>query len=68
MTLQELEPATTVERALAYFDTLQPVTVEQMIGSWRGNGLVTGHPFDGHSRGWAGGASSSSTPKRCTHW
>ncbi|GAB6903015.1 DUF4334 domain-containing protein [Kineosporia succinea] len=51
MTLQELEPATTVERALAYFDTLQPVTVEQMIGSWRGNGLVTGHPFDGQLEG-----------------
>ena len=40
-------PYMTVEAALSYFDGLEPVRVEDMIGRWRGEGIDTGHPMDG---------------------
>ena len=33
--------------ALAYFDSLDPVDIDTMIGDWRGAELSTGHPMDG---------------------
>ena len=54
--LRELQRGTTIEAALAFYDTLEPVGVEEMIGSWRGEGLPTGNPFDGllERFGWYG--------------
>ncbi|GGF67723.1 hypothetical protein GCM10007301_29310 [Azorhizobium oxalatiphilum] len=42
--------------ALAYFDTLPPVSVSDMGGLWRGRELPTGHPLDGilEPAGWFG--------------
>ena len=34
-------------RTLAYFDSLEPVSVEFMLGKWRGEGVPTHHPMDG---------------------
>ncbi|MCF3936726.1 DUF4334 domain-containing protein [Acuticoccus sp. M5D2P5] len=45
--LAALEAGTTGAEALAFFDSLPPVSVEAMIGAWRGRDLHTGHPFDG---------------------
>jgi Domain of unknown function (DUF4334)/GXWXG protein len=45
--LQELQAGTTAEAALAFYDDLDPVSLGEMIGSWRGEGFVTGNPFDG---------------------
>ena len=44
------------EDALRLFDELRPVTVQQMLGAWRGEGLATGHPLDGllEAFGWHG--------------
>jgi hypothetical protein len=33
--------------ALDLYDTLAPVRVEEMTGSWRGESMCTGHPLDG---------------------
>jgi GXWXG protein/Domain of unknown function (DUF4334) len=54
--LRGLQRGTTQEAALAFYDSLEPVSVEEMIGSWRGEGLPTGHPFDGllETLGWHG--------------
>ncbi|MEM1253947.1 MAG: DUF4334 domain-containing protein [Cyanobacteria bacterium P01_H01_bin.21] len=38
---------TTTETALQLFDSLEPVSLEFMIGRWRGSGLHTAHPMDG---------------------
>ncbi len=35
------------EEALAIFDSLEPVDIEFMIGSWNGAGFPTGHKLDG---------------------
>ncbi|WP_243715294.1 DUF4334 domain-containing protein [Micromonospora sp. KC207] len=45
-----------LETALACFDGLPPVTVEEMLGPWRGSGFATGHPLDGllEHYGWHG--------------
>ena len=42
--------------ALALFDDLPAVRVEELLGSWRGSGVPTGHPFDGllERYGWWG--------------
>ena len=42
--------------ALALFDSLAPLSVEEMLGDWRGRGVPTGHPFDGvlEALGWHG--------------
>ncbi|MDY6861102.1 MAG: DUF4334 domain-containing protein [Pseudomonadota bacterium] len=45
--LTALEAGTTAEAAMTFFDSLQPVELGTMIGSWRGSGLPTGHPLDG---------------------
>jgi len=54
--LRELQRGTTVEAALAFYDSLEPVGLEEMIGSWRGEGLPTGSAFDGllEHFGWHG--------------
>jgi hypothetical protein len=54
--LHELQRGTTIEAALSFYDALEPVGVEDMIGSWRGEGLPTGNPFDGllERFGWHG--------------
>lgn len=43
-------------QALSRFAGLDPVGPQAAIGSWRGSGLATGHPFDGmlESLGWRG--------------
>ena len=33
--------------ALAWFDSLEPVTVESILGAWAGSSIPTGHPMDG---------------------
>lgn len=42
--------------ALAFFDSLPAVSVGEMTGRWRGNGLPTGSPLDGllEASGWYG--------------
>jgi hypothetical protein len=54
--LRELQMGTTINAALAFYDRLEPVGVEEMIGSWRGEGLPTGNPLDGllDRFGWYG--------------
>jgi hypothetical protein len=54
--LLHLESGTTTEAALAFLDSLAPVDMATMIGSWRGQGLDTGHPMDGllERFGWHG--------------
>jgi hypothetical protein len=54
--LHQLESGTTTETALAFFDSLPPLEVATMIGSWRGKGVETGHPIDGllERFGWHG--------------
>jgi hypothetical protein len=54
--LRALQRGTTHEAALAFYDSLEPVSVDELIGSWRGEGLSTGHPFDGllETLGWHG--------------
>lgn len=44
------------EDALAFFEALQPVELEAMLGSWVGAGLPSGHPLDGalEAYGWHG--------------
>src|SRR5882757_6012100 len=46
----------TQEEALALFDSLEPVSVESMFGTWRGSEIATGHPLDGllDATGWYG--------------
>jgi hypothetical protein len=34
-------------KALAYFDTLAPTSVADMLGDWQGAEITTGHPMDG---------------------
>ena len=45
-----------VDQALALFDQLDPVSVDFMLGRWRGEGVNTGHPMDGllEHYGWHG--------------
>jgi hypothetical protein len=42
--------------ALAFFDSLPAVGLDEMIGRWRGSGLPTGSPLDGllEAYGWYG--------------
>jgi len=37
----------TVDEALAVFDSLEPVSTEDMLGRWTGYEITTGHPQDG---------------------
>jgi hypothetical protein len=44
------------KEALAYFDSLPVVATGEMLGRWRGSGLLTGSPLDGllEAYGWYG--------------
>lgn len=50
------ESGTTTTEALDFFDSLPPVTLDDLIGRWRGSGLHSGHPMDGllEAFGWYG--------------
>lgn len=54
--LRELQRGTTADAALAFYDSLGPVGLDEMTGSWRGEGVPTGHPLDGvlERFGWRG--------------
>lgn len=47
---------TPLNEALALFDSLEPMSVDSMIGMWRGGEIITGHPMEGMltSTGWYG--------------
>jgi hypothetical protein len=49
---------TTTEQALEFFDTLAPLTPDDMLGRWKGSGFPTGHVLDGMLEvlGWYGKA------------
>ena len=55
-TLADLEPACSMEDALALFDSLPAVRAEELSGRWRGRELATGHAMDGllEASGWYG--------------
>jgi hypothetical protein len=38
-TLHRLEAGTTTEEALSFFDSLPPVRVEEILGTWHGSEL-----------------------------
>ena len=46
-TLRYLEHGATIEEALALFDGLPAVTVEELLGRWTGGEIPTGNPMDG---------------------
>lgn len=54
--LATLERGTDTATALAFYDGLSPVAIEDMMGSWRGTELPTGHAVDGllTKAGWHG--------------
>lgn len=47
---------TTPEEGYAVFDALPPVRVEEILGSWRGHEVASGHPMEGLLKplGWHG--------------
>ena len=51
-----LQRGTTTEEALAFFDSLPSVTIDDLRGRWRGSELPTGHPLEGllERYGWYG--------------
>ncbi len=44
------------EEATRLFDNLEPVSIDFMLGKWKGEELYTGNPVDGNleASGWAG--------------
>jgi hypothetical protein len=54
--LRHLEGGATTEEALAFFDSLPAVGIEEMIGAWAGGEIPTGHPVNGllGPLGWHG--------------
>ncbi|MDK1361887.1 DUF4334 domain-containing protein [Arthrobacter sp. zg-Y1219] len=54
--LQLLRGGTTAAEALAFFDSLPPLHLDEAAGSWRGSEVPTGHPLNGvlGSLGWHG--------------
>lgn len=54
--LRELEPAAPLAEVLAYYDSLPAVAPEEMLGSWKGGEIATGHLYDGllGPSGWWG--------------
>lgn len=54
--LRVLSRGTTAAEALAFFDSLPPVRVDDVKGEWRGTDVPTGHPLDGvlGPLGWRG--------------
>lgn len=51
-----LSTGTSSAEALAFFDSLPPVGIDELSGSWQGAEVPTGHPLDGvlGSLGWQG--------------
>lgn len=49
-------PARTTEAALGFFDTLEAVAPDFLLGTWTGEGWPSGHPLDGalEAFGWQG--------------
>lgn len=54
--LRELEAGASSGDVLELFDSLPVVRVDELVGTWRGNGIDTRHPFDGllERFGWYG--------------
>jgi hypothetical protein len=54
--LDEHRGGTSPQEALAFFDSLPPVPVEDVVGRWKGSELPTGSPLDGllAAYGWWG--------------
>ncbi len=54
--LVALERGSTTEEALAFFDSLPPVAIDELRGRWKGSELPTGHPLEGllERYGWYG--------------
>lgn len=54
--LADLRGRRDLDATLAWYDTLPPVSVAELLGRWRGSGLPTGHPLDGllERLGWYG--------------
>ena len=54
--LLSMSGGATAAEALAFFDSLPPVELDEMIGSWRGAEVPTGHRLDGALGilGWQG--------------
>jgi hypothetical protein len=46
-TLRHLEGGATTEEALAFYDSLPAVTIEELLGCWAGGEIHTGHPMNG---------------------
>lgn len=46
----------TLAEALAIYDSLEPVSIDFMLGNWQGGEFPTGHPLDGFlgASGWYG--------------
>ncbi|MEM7344984.1 MAG: DUF4334 domain-containing protein [Chloroflexota bacterium] len=42
-----LKPIRNSEDALTFFDSLNPVDTDFMLGAWQGSGVETDHPMDG---------------------
>lgn len=54
--LTRIERGTELDDALAFYDTLAPVTIDELAGAWQGTGIPTGSAFDGllENVGWHG--------------
>lgn len=54
--LRTLEPAAPLAEVLAFYDSLPAVMPEEMLGSWKGGEIATGHLYDGllGPSGWWG--------------
>ncbi|MBE9376019.1 DUF4334 domain-containing protein [Saccharopolyspora sp. HNM0983] len=54
--VRDLEAGSTAAAALDFFDSLPPVQVEDVLGSWHGSEVPTGNPLDGllGAFGWHG--------------
>lgn len=42
-----LEKGMSQEEAFSFFDQLQPITLDEMLGSWKGKEAPSHHPMDG---------------------
>ncbi|MFC7341225.1 DUF4334 domain-containing protein [Saccharopolyspora griseoalba] len=54
--LAALEAGARLDAVLELFDSLPPVRIEELAGTWRGTGIRTGNPLDGllERFGWYG--------------
>jgi hypothetical protein len=55
-TLRDLERGATTAQAMAFFDSLPAVRIEELLGEWVGGEIPTGHPMNGllGPMGWHG--------------